>query len=295
MFLVVRSFAQTNPGTRSHFGFNYDKNGRDWNVKGGERQSPIALSSLNTTTCNVPKLKFVNYNKILCDPLSVINNGLTVLMRIPRTVDGMQPSLCISSEGGNVFEAQQVHFHWGSEQSKGSEHRLDGEYYDGEVHIVHKNSNYESNQEAALHSNGFAVLALLITHLENPESETPAMNDICKQVSMISGLDDSHPLEESMALEDIFIGIDTHKYLTYQGMYGYLADLFFKYKPVGSLTTPPCAEAAIWFVFQTPLNVPKELWKNFWQLRDSRYRRVLNTYRVLQDDHSRSVYLSKGK
>ncbi|XP_070072380.1 carbonic anhydrase 6 isoform X2 [Drosophila takahashii] len=269
MFLVVRSFAPTNPGTRSHFGFNYDKQGRDWNVRGGERQSPIALCSLN----------FVNYNKILCDPLTVMNNGLTVLMRIPMTVEGKQPSLCISSEGGNVFEAQQMHFHWGSEQTKGSEHRLDGEYYDGEVHIVHKNSNYKSNQEAALHRNGFAILALLITHLENPETESPAMNEICKQVSKISGLDDSHSLEKSMALEDLLISIDTHKYLSYQG----------------SLTTPPCAEAAIWFVFPTPLNVPTELWKNFWQLRDSRHRRILDTYRVLQDDHDRPVYLSKGK
>jgi len=96
----------------------------------------------------------------------VINNGLTVLMRIPKTVEGKQPSLCISSQVGQVFEAQQLHFHWGSELSTGSEHNLDGCFYDGEVHIVHKNCNYKTNQEAALHCNGFAILALLISHLE---------------------------------------------------------------------------------------------------------------------------------
>ncbi|XP_037716191.1 carbonic anhydrase 6 isoform X1 [Drosophila subpulchrella] len=279
MFLVVRSFALTNPGTRSHFGFNYDKNGRDWNVKGGKRQSPISLWSCNSITCNVPKLKLVNYNKILSDELSVINNGLTVLMRIPKTVEGKQPSLCISSQIGQVFEAQQLHFHWGSERNTGSEHNLDGCFYDGEMHIVHKNCNYKTNQEAALHCNGFAVLALLISHLENPELQTPAMNEICKRVSKISKMDDDYPLEEDMALEDVFVGIDTHKYFAYQG----------------SLTTPPCAEAAIWFVFQTPIKVPKEHWKNFWRLRDSRGQRVLNTYRDLQDDHHRLVYRSRGK
>ncbi|XP_017085540.2 carbonic anhydrase 6 [Drosophila eugracilis] len=279
MFLVVRSFALNNPGTRSHFGFNYDKHGRDWDVKGGQRQSPIALCSYNSITCSVPKLKFVNYNKILSDPLSVINNGLTVLMRIPKTVEGALPSICISSEGEQVFEAQQLHFHWGSELSKGSEHNLDGNFYDGEVHLVHKNSCYKSNQEAALHQNGFAVLALLIRHLKDPENETPAMNEICKQVSEISEMDETNRLDQSMSLEDLFVSVDTDKYLTYEG----------------SLTTPPCAEAAIWFVFQTPLDVPKEHWKNFWQLRDSRDQRVLNTYRELQNAHDRPVYRSKGK
>ncbi|EDX14296.1 carbonic anhydrase 2 isoform X2 [Drosophila simulans] len=279
MFLVGRSFAPINSGTRSHFGFNYDKQGRDWKVRCGERQSPIALWSCNSITCDVPKLKFLNYHKSLSDPLSVINNGLTVLMRIPKTVDGSRPSICISTEGQHVFEADQLHFHWGSALSKGSEHCLDGNYYDGEVHIVHKNASYKSNKEAGMQPNGFAVLALLIRNLEDPNIETPAMNMICKQVSSIAKLDDSCPLEDSMALQDLFVSIDSQKYFTYQG----------------SLTTPPCAEAVIWFVFPTPLDVPKELWKHFWQLRDSRDQRVLNTYRELQDGHDRPVYRSKGK
>ncbi|XP_052858890.1 carbonic anhydrase 9 isoform X1 [Drosophila gunungcola] len=278
MFLVGRSFALARFGTRSHFGFNYDKQGRDWTVEGGQRQSPIALWSCNTISCNVPKLELVNYNKRLCDPLSVINNGLTVLMRIPNTVEGKQPSLCISSQFGHIFEAQQLHFHWGSELFKGSEHNLDGHFYDGELHIVHKNASFNTNQEAALNCNGFAVLAVLLRNLENPKNQSPAMNEVCKQVSKISELNDSQALGKSISLDDLIVGVDTQKYLTYQG----------------SLTTPPCAEAVIWFVFQTPLDVPKEHWQNFWQLRDYRGKRVLNTYRVLQKEHERPVYRSKG-
>ncbi|KAH8374759.1 carbonic anhydrase 6 [Drosophila serrata] len=278
MFLVVRSFALTHSGTRSHFGFNYDKQGRDWNVKGGRRQSPIALCTFNSTTCNVPKLKMINYDQSLGDPLAVINNGLTVLLRIPKTVGGRQPALSISSEGGHVFEAQQLHFHWGSELTKGSEHYLDDQFYDGELHIVHKNSSYKTNQEAALHRNGFVVLAVLLRLSEDPLTESPAMNEICKQVGEISDLNGIQSLQEEMALGDLFVSIDPHRYLTYQG----------------SLTTPPCAEAVLWFVFLTPVDVPQEYWQNFWQLRDSCGKRVLNTYRHLQDDCERPVYLSKG-
>ncbi|KAH8383227.1 hypothetical protein KR009_007487, partial [Drosophila setifemur] len=278
MFLVIRSFAVTNSGTRSHYGFNYDKHGRDWNVKGGQRQSPIALCQHSAITSNVPKLELLNYNKLLCDPLSVINLGLTVIMRIPKNVEGEQPSLCISSEEGHVFEAQQLHFHWGSELTKGSEHKLNGEFYDGEVHIVHKNATYETNKEAGLHPNGFAVLALLLRNQEVPINKSPAMNEISKQVCDISEINAVKILDKSMALKDIFGDVDTGKYLTYQG----------------SLTTPPCREVVIWFVFLTPLDMPKELWQNFWRIRDSRGQRVLNTYRDLQDDCDRPVYFSKG-
>ncbi|EDV42480.1 uncharacterized protein Dana_GF18008, isoform A [Drosophila ananassae] len=279
MFLIVRSFPLTNSGTRSHFGFNYDKNGRDWNIKGGKRQSPIALCKYNATTSHVPKLELINYHKLLCDPLSVINVGLTVLMRIPKTVEGEQPSVCISTEVGHIFEAQQLHFHWGSEQSRGSEHNLDGEFYDGEMHIVHKNATYETNNEAGRHPNGFAVLAIMLRNLKPPENESLALNEIFNQVSEISEVESTQNLGKSIALEDLFGGMDTGRYLTYQG----------------SLTTPPCAEAVLWFVFQTPLDIPHELWQNFWQLRNSQGQRVLNTYRVLQDDHDRTVYLSEGK
>ncbi|XP_017031661.1 carbonic anhydrase 6 isoform X2 [Drosophila kikkawai] len=205
MFLVARSFALTHSGTRSHFGYNYDKQGRDWNVKGTRRQSPIALCTSNSTTCNVPKLKMINYDKLLGDPVTVTNNGVTVLMRIPKTVEGKQPALSISTEGGHVFEAEQMHFHWGSELCKGSEHHLDGHFYDGELHIVHKNAIYKNNQEAALHRNGFAVLAVLLRHSEAPQNESPAMTDICKQVGEISYINGIQPLQGRMALEDLFV------------------------------------------------------------------------------------------
>ncbi|KAH8236354.1 hypothetical protein KR026_000323 [Drosophila bipectinata] len=279
MFLIVRCLAVTNSGTRSHSGFNYNKNGRDWNIKGGQRQSPIALCKYNATTSYVPKLELINYHKLLCDPLSVINVGPTVLMRIPKTVEDEQPAVCISTEDGHIFEAQQLHFHWGSEQSRGSEHNLDGKFYDGEMHIVHKNATYETNSDAGRQPNGFAVLAIMLRNLKPPEMESVALNEIFNQVSEISAVESTQHLEKSMALKDLFGGMDTDQYLSYQG----------------SLTTPPCAEAVIWFVFQTPIDIPQELWQNFWQLRNSQGHRVLNTYRILQDDHNRPVYLSESK
>lgn len=62
---------------------------------------------------------------------------------------------------GDFYEAMAVHFHWGSSQRKGSEHLLNGRRYDLEMHIVHRNTNYQSDEEARNQTDGLAVLAVL--------------------------------------------------------------------------------------------------------------------------------------
>lgn len=62
---------------------------------------------------------------------------------------------------GDFYEAMAVHFHWGSPQQKGSEHLLNGRRYDLEMHIVHRNTRYQSDEEARNQTDGLAVLAVL--------------------------------------------------------------------------------------------------------------------------------------
>lgn len=85
---------------------------------------------------------------------------LLVEFKVPSTVYGRQPYVT----GGllrDCYEAEAVHFHWGSPRSKGSEHVLDGRRYDLEMHIVHRNNKYLSLREAQNYTDGIAVLAVL--------------------------------------------------------------------------------------------------------------------------------------
>lgn len=84
----------------------------------------------------------------------------TVEFSIPTTIFGERPYL---SGGllGDFYEAMAVHFHWGSPQQKGSEHLLNGRRYDLEMHIVHRNTRYQSDEEARNQTDGLAVLAVL--------------------------------------------------------------------------------------------------------------------------------------
>ena len=55
-----------------------------------------------------------------------------------------------------------MHAHWGDEEGHGSEHTLDGEMCDAELHIVHYNTKYSDFEEALDKPDGVAVLSVLI-------------------------------------------------------------------------------------------------------------------------------------
>lgn len=60
------------------------------------------------------------------------------------------------------FALAQFHFHWGLRNGQGSEHLLQGQEYDMELHLVHYNHDkYRNlNQALASRSNGVVVLAI---------------------------------------------------------------------------------------------------------------------------------------
>ncbi|XP_034665121.1 carbonic anhydrase 6 [Drosophila subobscura] len=276
MFHVVRYFAKVSElSSPNPASFNYDKQGKDWQVQPGKQQSPIALVQSEALRYEGPQLVFFNYTKPLYNPY-VTNNGHTIRMDISATIEKQNPALA-GCNLETVYLAQQLHFHWGSERSQGSEHTIDSQRYDGELHIVHKNISYESNQEAVHHPDGFVVLAVMLRCSEVPQVESPAVNEICKEVKLLPKCYDSSLLKAEISMEDLFAGIDMDKFFTYKG----------------SLTSPPCWETVDWFVFPDALDIPKEIWQNFWQLKDRRGRRLINTYRDMQASNSRPVYLCK--
>ena len=62
------------------------------------------------------------------------------------------------------YKVLQLHFHWGSDNTKGSEHEYDGQAYPMEVHIVHYKAAYEGDLDAILGSvDGLAVTGFMFS------------------------------------------------------------------------------------------------------------------------------------
>ena len=59
-----------------------------------------------------------------------------------------------------IKKPSKVHFHWGSAKGQGSEHTIEGKQHDLEMHMVHTNTAYETD-EAAKFKDGYLVVGVL--------------------------------------------------------------------------------------------------------------------------------------
>ncbi|XP_030573386.1 carbonic anhydrase 15 [Drosophila novamexicana] len=241
---------------------------------GGSYQSPIALNSRKAIPISLPPLNFGHYEEPFDELLSVRNNGHTVEFRVPTTVLGERPYLT-GGLLGDFYEAMAVHFHWGSSQRKGSEHLLNGRRYDLEMHIVHRNTNYQSDEEARNQTDGLAVLAVLFKVVRtNYPHYQPGLSEILGSLLHLGDFNSSYTPTAFLTLGSLLGNLDRGNFYAYRG----------------SLTTPPCSPTVLWHVFAEVLPISQLELPKFWQLRDRRGRPLLNTFRPVQSLEGRQVF-----
>ncbi len=193
----------------------------DWATCGdGVEQSPIDLPSGVGNEANLS----ISYHET---PLAIFNNGHTVEVEY--------------AAGGTIdvhdtrYELEQFHFH------ALSEHTVDGEHADLELHLVHKAED-----------GAYAVMAILID--EGAENE--ALADVWAHLP--TELSDVAEEVKGVSLNIIDALPPTLDYYEYQG----------------SLTTPPCTEGVTWLVVKDHITMSPDQIAAFQALYDHNYRPV---------------------
>lgn len=204
----------------------------------GTNQTPIDIVPSEAVYDATLKDKQIKYTYVPANSKSVTNNGHSFQVAI----DGTGSLL----EGGplkNKFRIEQFHFHWGKTSSTGSEHRINGQMYAAELHLVHWNTDqFASFGEAAAANNGLCVLGVFVqagkehTGLKKITDLLPKIKYAGDKVDIEGGFDPACMLPS-----------DTSKYWTYSG----------------SLTTPPCYESVNWIVFKEPIEMSEAQLNNF--------------------------------
>ncbi|KAL9987890.1 hypothetical protein ACROYT_G002268 [Oculina patagonica] len=124
-----------------------------------------AQSPINIDTSKVEKDSYLIGFRFIPDYLmgiftgALVNNGHAPTF----TVDSSRGSaLLIGGPWGDssVYILQQLHFHFGCEASRGSEHAVDGKLYSGELHFVTYNTKYVNFDAAADNPDGLSVIAV---------------------------------------------------------------------------------------------------------------------------------------
>ena len=166
----------------------------------GWNQSPINL--VGVVNADLPTLEFEYYSANVDE----INNGHSLQQNMESG------SFLRIPERNLNFELKQFHFH------SPSEHTIDGESFDMEIHFVH------ADKDGAL-----AVVGVLVDEGE----EHPVLSKLWAFMPESPGETSQKPI----GIEETNLLPSTREFYTYSG----------------SLTTPPCTEGVRWIVLKTPV------------------------------------------
>jgi len=162
------------------------------------------------------------------------------------------------------YKVLQLHFHWGSDNTKGSEHLYDGQAYPMELHIVHYKETYDPmSAEITSNVDGLAVTGFMFSI----GAENAALKPITDALESVNEAD-SYKKLAGFRLDNLIapaIG-NGMVYATYPG----------------GLTTPPCNEVVTWHNFKQPLTISAAQLQAFRELMDGKGGNIVNNFRSPQ-------------
>ncbi|KAF7414272.1 hypothetical protein HZH68_002761 [Vespula germanica] len=195
----------------------------------GKHQSPINIEEHNVKNINLPPLRFEKLD--LPRSSFITNNGHTVMIKTNES----EAAVVSGGPLRDNYIFEQLHFHWGENDSEGSEDYINNHSFAMELHAVFYKQSYKSMTEAVNHPDGLAVFAYFY---EAADKENPTYKPIVEVLPKVETVGSKHELKEPLLLEHLLIpNMSTmQNYFTYNG----------------SLTTPPCSEVVTWVDFKNP-------------------------------------------
>eukprot|EP00057_Strongylocentrotus_purpuratus_P015957 XP_011670431.1 PREDICTED: carbonic anhydrase 4-like [Strongylocentrotus purpuratus] len=124
-----------------------------------ENQSPINIDTKKTSDIGLAPFNLQSYDTT--KPVTIENNGHALEVVLSNGAGEGQYDITGGGLNG-TFRAVQFHFHFGSNDMKGSEHTVDGKRYPADMHIVHYDTAYGSVNEAIKKKGGIAVLGFFL-------------------------------------------------------------------------------------------------------------------------------------
>uniref|UniRef100_A0A8C4IED6 Carbonic anhydrase n=1 Tax=Dicentrarchus labrax TaxID=13489 RepID=A0A8C4IED6_DICLA len=231
----------------------------------GRSQSPVNVVTKRVLPDGrLTPLQFIGYQDTFHGRL--INTGHNVQLDLPQS---------IRINGGNLaapYRALQLHLHWGKDGGPGSEHMIDGEQFPMEMHIVHIKDEYNSLSQAVRDRTGVAVLGFFFQVSESANKKFDPLINALKYITQ--------PSTTTLRGVSLEMFIPPQKNLA----------KYFRYD--GSLTTPNCAEAVVWSLFENTIPLGRKQLAAFSQLQFLNGKDMVNTYRPVQTLNGRQVYYS---
>ncbi|XP_072022315.1 uncharacterized protein [Amphiura filiformis] len=244
----------------------------------GVNQSPINIKSIDAEYQYAGPIELHGYRAHdIPNPsqMDFTNNGHTVVV-------GLIGDFFI--RGGPLkatYQAAQFHFHWGSIDSQGSEHTLNGKQYPAEMHIVHWDRDNYKTIEDALNSGDSNAVAVLGVFFEVGE-QNPTFDNLVHAIDKVKFKDDKYTLPTVFPIAGLMPqDEDLEEYFYYNG----------------SLTSPYCNEVIQWIVYGTPIEVSSDqiaAFRSVYENETDTSRNLVDNFRPTQPLNDRIFYSAKA-
>ncbi|XP_047121453.1 carbonic anhydrase-related protein 10-like isoform X1 [Schistocerca piceifrons] len=234
----------------------------------GRRQSPIDIEP----------------DKLLFDPLlrplhidknmvsgTLHNTGQTLVFRVSKDAKE-QP---VNITGGPLayrYQFEEMYFHYGTNNSHGSEHRIHGYSFPGEIQLYGFNADLYHNMTEAQHkSQGIVGVSVMLQVSESPTTELRIITSTFGHIRFKASSTPIRPLTLQQLLPR------TDHYMTYEG----------------STTHPGCWETTVWVVLNKPIYISRHEMYSMRRLMQGPFTEqkapLANNVRPLQHLHHRTV------
>ena len=259
--LLVANLGSTNGFNSNTNRFSYDSQS-NWTgvcVDGNSvHQSPINIITTRVQEdSNLINLRMTGWNTTINGTFS--NSNASVLF----TLEEGENVTTINHIG--TYKLLQFHVHWGKTSGEGSEHRVDGEQAELEIHFVHRLQNPLDSERME-----YTVVAVF-GDVDEDESLTAPWTQLDPTPIMESGSDSVRLT--GFVLDQLLPDLDDLNYWHYEG----------------SLTTPPCNETVAWFILRRKITVPGMFLEQLRAVETSPGKPLRFNFRMVQDVGSRSI------
>ncbi|XP_065889778.1 carbonic anhydrase 2-like [Dysidea avara] len=220
------------------------------------RQTPINIITNNVVPSRgLINLVLTGFNQSLSGNWT--NNGHGIRFN-PNVTDH---GITVRTHLG-LYDWAQFHFHWGPDDTVGSEQTVDGRSFSGEIHHVNfKRGGTRSDQDF------INVLSVLLVS-DNTIPVTGAWQELLDNVR-----------NESQGVASV-TGIPPSVFMPQNTSYYYYP---------GSQTSPPCNEIVHWFVMQNTLRIPAAFLERLRVIQDFYGNPTIRNYRDTQPIYNRQV------
>ncbi|CAH2285276.1 carbonic anhydrase-related [Pelobates cultripes] len=209
----------------------------------GDYQSPININSREAVYDPTLLAIKLSPNYVVCRDCEVLNDGhvIAIILKSKSVLTGGP------LPRGHEYELNEVRFHWGRENQRGSEHTVNFKAFPMELHLIHWNSTlYRNMDEAMGRIHGIVIISLFV-QIGKENGGLKAITEILQDIQY-KGKSKTIPcFNPNSLLPDPLL----RDYWVY----------------TGSLTMPPCSEGVTWILFRYPLTISQTQIEEFRRLR----------------------------